>query len=136
MMGEDSHLEAQYEDRHAIPEDDLEETQDICSGCDLPELDCECVCDRCGNPLSDGEYEWIENKRICWVCDEETPDEEDLLIEDATNGVSIYGHKFLGYHPSPRRFCREWRDQHNFWPDVWVLDDHGGYTNVSADLED
>jgi hypothetical protein len=66
----------------------------------------------------------------------EQPEEEDYVISSSgTLGgrteVSIYGGKHLatfGDEEDAENFLRKRMDQESFYPKVWVLDDHGGYT--------
>lgn len=66
----------------------------------------------------------------------EQPDEEDYVISNSGNlggrtDVSIYGGKHLatfGDEEDAENFLRKRMDQESFYPKVWVMDDHGGYT--------
>lgn len=97
-----------------------------------------------GDPLTiiddDGDqWYWIEDKDPEATCDDcgesiedhadDEPDEGDYVIDCASNGVSIYGERFLGHYPSDEqyRFIREHMKQENFYPSVWQLSDHGNF---------
>jgi hypothetical protein len=67
---------------------------------------------------------------------EEQPEEEDYIISSSgtlggRTDVSIYGGKHLatfGDEEDAENFLRKRMDQESFYPRVWFVDDHGGYT--------
>jgi hypothetical protein len=67
---------------------------------------------------------------------EEQPEEEDYIISSSgtlggRTDVSIYGGKHLatfGDEEDAENFLRKRMDQESFYPKVWFVDDHGGYT--------
>lgn len=60
------------------------------------------------------------------------PDEGDYVIAPDLFVVPI-GERFEDYESALARIA-EHMESEQFWPDVWLQDDHGGFTNVSADL--
>lgn len=91
---------------------------------------------------------WLEDKTDpedtcddCGECAEDhaddEPDQGDYVIDCASNGVSIYGEKFLGYYPSDEqyRFIREHMKAEGYYPSAWQLSDHGNW-HLIENLED
>jgi len=73
------------------------------------------------------------------------PEDDDYIMYDAgplgsLTGVSILNGKTLGVFDSfleAEAAILESMNKESFWPNVWYVDDHGGYTlrGVSADKE-
>lgn len=67
------------------------------------------------------------------------PDEEDLVTEDHRRFYSHGGASRLAVEVDEERgwdwqtTVRDWMERNNFYPNVWQLDDHGGFTLLSWD---
>lgn len=63
------------------------------------------------------------------------PEEGDFVIQDRPHGyeVSPGGDGFISYQ-SAVVFIQEQMDRDTYYPDVWLMDDHGGFTNISDEF--
>lgn len=98
-------------------------------------------CENCGEPLEAEELPF----GLCIACAEsvatDSPDEEDYVIADAgylgsQYAVSRYGgHGFVGEFSSRDEVdvrIRELMEAEGFYPNVWVLSDHGNWIATSV----
>jgi hypothetical protein len=69
----------------------------------------------------------------------DSPQDDDLVISDcgrhgAKTAISRIGGTILGTfdtEESAYEHIRRVMDEQQFWPNVWRLDDHGGYTLIT-----
>lgn len=63
------------------------------------------------------------------------PEEEDLAI-DYKNNLSVVGGRHLGKFKSQdeaEEAAKKYMHQHNYYPNCWYIDDHGGAEIISKD---
>lgn len=65
----------------------------------------------------------------------EEPEEEDFVIQDRPHGyeVSPGGDGFMDYS-SAVEHVRMQCERDNFFPNVWFMDDHGGFRSISEEV--
>lgn len=75
---------------------------------------------------------WAEVERE-YETDYTEPGEEDIVIQDVPGGYDVGGREFTEY-PTAVEFVREKCKSDSFWPDVWYMDDHGGFRKISEEV--
>jgi hypothetical protein len=75
----------------------------------------------------------------CCVCDPTEPQDDDLVTKDRIRFYRYgFGHKGPcvvvsdpeeGWQDAVRRYM----DKTSYWPDVWIEEERGGYTNITTE---
>lgn len=120
-MGEDAFLEAQYEDRFMLPDENEEGTyMEVCDTCELLYEDCECEQEAEGPAPEDymltpsghlGGLTAVYQVEGGWVRDFDTTEEALAFIE--------------------KRMTAE-----HFWPSLWWQSDHGNVWPINTNGEE
>ena len=62
------------------------------------------------------------------------PEEGDWIIQDKPQGGYDVGDKEFSLYPDAVEYVRQKCIQDAFYPTIWFMDDHGGFTNIGEEV--
>lgn len=91
---------------------------------------------RIGGKVVAHEYEWADSELVDDFTESDEPDEDAITSDDYQHWYQ-YGKLVLtiGADDDHTAALRAYMDRAQFWPDAWIISDHGNAVRLTIDME-